>query len=76
MFGGLSPKPIPRCRASTGCLFDQCRFDAAADVRPIDTVYGVQSPGPGGTIVVRGSVIGARLSGWLAPNCVGCSVEP
>jgi Calx-beta domain len=57
-------------------LFDQCRFDAASDVRPIDTVYGVQSPGPGGIIVVRASELGPRLSGWFAPTCIGCGVEP
>jgi hypothetical protein len=57
-------------------VFDQCRFDAASDVRAIDTVYGVQSPGPGGSIVLRGGELGPRLAGWLAPNCVGCSIEP
>jgi len=68
-----SDPPVP---GEHRLLFDQCRFDAASDVRPIDTVYGVQSPAAGGTVVVRGSEIGPRLSAWFAPTCIGCSVEP
>lgn len=56
--------------------FRECRFEAANDVEPSDTVYAVDSPTEGGSIVIEGSTLGPRFADFFAPGCQDCSLEP
>jgi Calx-beta domain len=55
---------------------DNCRFDQPSNAEPTDTLYAVNSKGPGPTIRITGSVLPPSFKSWFAPGCVDCLATP
>lgn len=55
---------------------DGCHLTLDDDIESTDRIFGVENPGPPGTVVVRASTLDPGFAGWFAPDCVNCTLEP
>ncbi len=52
----------------------RCTFQRGADVDSDDLVYGADSSGIGGSVVISAARLAPGVSAAIAPNCTDCSV--
>lgn len=70
-----SPANIPDGTRLLDVQFAGDEDGPATLVTSTDTVYAVSSRGESGAVNITGSVLGAGVATWFAPECDGCSLE-
>ena len=70
------PGLLPFAPGPHRLLFEACTFQRAPGVDSLDSVYGVQALGAGGSVVLRAPSLGPDLLAPFAPDCSGCVLEP